>query len=54
METKKEQQPGMLILFVRQCMLFGSKDSLYRFFGIFVWIDLAVMIYAIIKVINPT
>jgi hypothetical protein len=53
METKKDQ-PGMLTLFIRQCMLFGSKDWLYRFFGVFVWIDLAVMIYAIIKVIHPT
>ncbi len=52
METKKDQ-PGTFTLFVRQCMLFGSRDPLYRFFGVFVWIDLVVMIYAIIKVIHP-
>ncbi|HEX5171867.1 MAG TPA: hypothetical protein VFW11_21960 [Cyclobacteriaceae bacterium] len=52
METK-EDQPGMLILFVKQCLLFGSKDRLFRFFGIFAWIDLMVMVYAIIKIVHP-
>ena len=52
METKKDQS-GVFTLFVRQCVLFGSKDRLYRFFGVFVWVDLAVMAYAIIKIIHP-
>lgn len=51
--ARKENQPGMFILFVKQCLLFGSKDWLFRFFGIFIWIDLGIMIYAILKIIYP-
>jgi len=50
---EKDKQTNLLLLFVKQCMFFGSKDWLFRFFGGFIWIDLAVMIYAIIKIVHP-
>lgn len=50
---EKDKQPNLLVLFIKQCMLFGSKDWLFRFFGAFVWIDLVVIIYAIVKIFHP-
>lgn len=44
----------MISLFVRQCLLFQSKDNLFRFFGVFVWIDILVLIYALTRLINTT
>lgn len=40
----------MFVSFVRHCMLFKTKDKLFWFFGVFAWIDLFVLIYALTKI----
>lgn len=42
----------MVSLFVRQCLLFRSKDRLFRFFGVFVWVDLVVLLYALTRLVS--
>ena len=50
----KEEQPSMIYLFVRHCLLFRTKDRLFWFFGIFVWIDIIVLTYAIVNLLKSS
>jgi len=49
---KKDQDPSMVVLFVRHCLLFRSKETLFRFFGVFVWVDLFVLVYALTRLVS--
>ncbi|MDV3308328.1 MAG: hypothetical protein LOY03_05870 [Cyclobacteriaceae bacterium] len=49
---RKEQDPSMVALFVRHCLLFRSKERLFRFFGVLVWVDLFVLVYALTRLVS--
>lgn len=49
---EKKDQPSMISLFIKQCMLFRSRDKLFWFFGAFVWIDLGIMVYVLFRLLK--
>lgn len=48
---EKGEQRSMIYLFIKHCLLFRTKDKLFWFFGVFVWLDIVVLTYALINLL---